>query len=77
MDIEKVKIVAARLFNYEIQPFLMAVASGLVSPLVDSDEWNDLKKKVIDSKFSDSDVRRMVELSDYEKLAILFEILDD
>ncbi|MFH6907915.1 hypothetical protein LGV68_05465 [Vibrio sp. LQ2] len=77
MDAYKLSLIGSRLFNYEVRPFLIGVSSGQITSEIDSEEWHDLKKKAQNNHVSDVELRKMVELCGYEKLGLLYELMDE
>ncbi|WP_063654582.1 hypothetical protein [Aliivibrio fischeri] len=77
MNTDKLRNIGIRLFNYEIDEFLIGVSSGKISPIKKENNWNELKRKVQCNQFSDVDVRTMVEICQYEPLTLVYELLDE
>lgn len=77
MDAYKLSLIGSRLFQYEVKPFLIGVSSGQIAPETDSGDWNELKKKAQNNRVSDDELRSMVDMCGYEKLGLLYELMDE
>lgn len=77
MDAYKLSLIGSRLFQYELKPFLIGVSSGQIAPEVECSDWNELKKKAQNNRVSDVDLRTMVDVCGYEKLGLLYELMDE
>lgn len=77
MDAYRLSLIGSRLFKYEVKPFLIGVSSGQIAPEAGSEHWNELKNKAQNNQVSDVELRTMVELCGYEKLGLLYELMDE
>ncbi len=77
MDSHKLSIIGSRLFNYEVDSFLIGVSSGQIAPPESTPEWLELKHKVQCNKASEKELRLMVDMCNYERLVIVYELMDE
>lgn len=77
MDAYKLSLISSRLFQYEVKPFLIGVSSGQIAPETDSGDWSMLKQKAQNNQVSDTELRTMVDMCNYEKLGLLYELMDE
>ncbi len=77
MEPNKLTTLCSRLFEFELTPFLIGVSSGQITPESNFDEWPDLKNKAQNNQLSTQELRKLVMLCNYERLTLVFELLDE
>ncbi len=77
MEPAKLNKLCSRLLEFELMPFLIGVSSGQITPNVDSSQWITLKRKAQNNQLSALELRELVVLSGYERLELVFELLDE
>ncbi|GAL30176.1 hypothetical protein JCM19239_6809 [Vibrio variabilis] len=77
MDAYKLSLISTRLFQYEVKPFLIGVSSGQIVPNAEFQDWGELKKKAQNNQVTDSELRTMVDMCGYERLGLLYELMDE
>jgi hypothetical protein len=76
MEFSKLATLCSRLLEFEITPFLLGVSSGQITPVTHSEQWAELKNKAQNNQLSTDELKTLVLLCDYERLKLVFELLD-
>ncbi|MFA0415264.1 hypothetical protein AB4520_15920 [Vibrio renipiscarius] len=77
METSKLATLCSRLFEFEVNPFLIGVSSGQIVPGVKSPKWTALKNKAQNNQLNPQELRELVTLCNYERLALVFELIDE
>ncbi|HAV6897835.1 TPA: hypothetical protein RQJ54_001521 [Vibrio vulnificus] len=77
MKSSKLTELCSRLLEFELTPFIMGVSSGQIAPEVASTKWMELKNKAQNNQLDPQDLRELVTLCNYERLELVFELIDE
>ncbi|OLQ95159.1 hypothetical protein BIY21_06825 [Vibrio ponticus] len=77
MESSKLTILCTRLLEFELTPFLIGVSSGQIAPESNSPKWAELKNKAQNNLLNPQELRELVTLCKYERLALVFELIDE
>ncbi|ELM0338900.1 hypothetical protein Q3051_001852 [Vibrio vulnificus] len=77
MKSSKLTALCSRLLEFELTPFIMGVSSGQIAPEVVSTKWAELKNKAQNNQLDPQELRELVTLCNYERLELVFELIDE
>ncbi len=77
MESHKLNILCSRLLEFELNPFLIGVSSGQIAPERNSPKWSELKNKAQNNLLNPQELRELVALCNYDRLALVFELIDE
>ncbi|HDY7978317.1 TPA: hypothetical protein ACGU9W_001032 [Vibrio vulnificus] len=77
MTYNKLVTLCSRLLEFELTPFLIGISSGQIAPKVNSPRWAELKNKAQNNQLDPQDLRELVALCNYERLELVFELIDE
>lgn len=77
MDSTKLTVLCSRLLDYELNPFIIGVSSGQITPKKSSSRWGELKNKAQNNQLAPEELRELAQICNYERLTLVFELIDE